>query len=71
MRNMAAHKFVLSAKIALCLKKSKKGQTLVEYALILSFVSVIAVTVMISLSNQVATAFTTIDNQLSMAEASH
>ena len=52
-------------------KKSKKGQTLVEYALILSFVSVVAVSVMLSLTNQVKTAFTTIDNQLVVAQSSH
>lgn len=64
-------KVIPGANTAFHSKKSKEGQTLVEYALILSFVSVVAVSVMLSLTNQVKTAFTTIDNQLAVAEASH
>lgn len=43
---------------------NRKGQTLVEYALILSIISVVAVSVMASLTGQVKTAFTTVDQQL-------
>jgi Flp pilus assembly pilin Flp len=52
-------------------KKSRKGQTLVEYALILAFVSVIAIAVLIRLSGQVKTLFTTINSQLAAAGNSH
>ena len=52
-------------------KKSKKGQTLVEYALILAFISVVAISVLIALGNQVKAVFTTISSQLSRAQSSH
>ena len=51
--------------------KSKKGQTLVEYALILAFISVVAISVLIALGNQVKSVFTTITSQLSVASSSH
>jgi Flp pilus assembly pilin Flp len=40
---------------------------LAEYALILAFVSVIAVSVMLTLTGQVKTAFTTVDRQIAIA----
>jgi Flp pilus assembly pilin Flp len=51
--------------------KRKKGQTLVEYALILAFVSVVAITVLINLGKQVKSVFTTISSQLAYAGSSH
>ena len=46
--------------------KSKKGQTLVEYALILAFISVVAISVLISLGQPGEEACsTTITSQLS------
>jgi len=51
--------------------KNKKGQTLLEYALILAFVSVVAVAVFLSLTAQIKSAFTTIDSQLAYAGSSH
>ena len=51
--------------------KSKKGQTLVEYALILAFISVVAISVLISLGGQIRSVFTTISSQLSRAQACH
>ena len=65
------NKVITSAKIALRRMKSKKGQTLVEYALILAFISVVAISVLIALGNQVKTVFTTITSQLAYAGASH
>jgi len=47
---------------------NRRGQTLVEYALILAIISVIAVSVMIAMSGQVETAFTTVDRQLNVAQ---
>jgi Flp pilus assembly pilin Flp len=49
----------------------KKGQTLVEYALILAFISVVAITVLINLGKQVKGVFTTISSQLAYAGSSH
>ena len=60
-----------SAQAALRRMKSKKGQTLVEYALILAFISVVAISVLIALGNQVKGVFTTITSQLAIAGSSH
>ena len=46
---------------------NRRGQTLVEYALILAIISVVAISVMIALSGQVKTAFTTVDRQIAVA----
>ena len=51
--------------------KSRKGQTLVEYALILAFISVVAISVLIRLGNEVRIVFTTITSQLAVAGSSH
>ena len=53
------------------LRKNKKGQTLVEYALILAFISVVAISVLIALGNQIKSTFTTITSQLVIAGSSH
>lgn len=52
-------------------RKSKKGQTLVEYALILAFISVVAISVLIRLGAEVKSVFSTITSQLSVASSSH
>jgi Flp pilus assembly pilin Flp len=52
-------------------RKNKKGQTLVEYALILAFVSVVAISVLIRLGDEVKSVFTTITSQLAVAGSSH
>ena len=52
-------------------RKNKKGQTLVEYALILAFISVVAIAVLIALGKQVKGVFTTITSQLAYAQNSH
>ena len=52
-------------------RRSKKGQTLVEYALILAFVSVCAISVLIRLGGQIKTVFSTITSQLAVASSSH
>ncbi|MCE0522985.1 MAG: Flp family type IVb pilin [Methylacidiphilales bacterium] len=64
-------KIITRAKSALRRMKSKKGQTLVEYALILAFISVVAISVLIALGNQVQSVFTTITSQLAIAGSSH
>ncbi len=65
------NKIITRAKSALRRMKSKKGQTLVEYALILAFISVVAISVLITLGNQVKGVFTTITSQLAVASSSH
>jgi Flp pilus assembly pilin Flp len=51
--------------------KSKKGQTLVEYALILAFISVVAIAVLIQLGHNVTSVFSGISSQLQVAAQSH
>jgi Flp pilus assembly pilin Flp len=52
-------------------RKSRRGQTLVEYALILAFVSVCAISVLIRLGSEIKTVFSTITSQLAVADSSH
>jgi Flp pilus assembly pilin Flp len=52
-------------------KRSRKGQTLVEYALILAFISVVAISVLVRLGTQVKAVFSTITSQLAVASSSH
>jgi Flp pilus assembly pilin Flp len=65
------NKVIIRAKSALRRMKSKKGQTLVEYALILAFISVVAISVLIALGGKVSSVFSTISSQLSVANSSH
>ena len=65
------NKIMIRAKSALRRMKNRKGQTLVEYALILAFISVVAISVLIALGNQVKGVFTTITSQLAVASSSH
>ena len=65
------NKVITSAKIALRRMKSKKGQTLVEYALILAFISVVAISVLIALGGKITSVFSTISSQLAQAQSSH
>jgi len=65
------NKVITSAKIALRRMKSKKGQTLVEYALILAFISVVAISVLVALGGQIKGVFSTITSQLTYAGSSH
>jgi len=51
--------------------KNRKGQTLVEYALILAFISVVAISVLVRLGEEVKIIFTTINSQLAYAGSSH
>jgi len=55
--------------------KSRKGQTLVEYALILAFISLVAVSIMITLGTAIHGLYTSITSNItsgiSSAESSH
>ena len=63
------NKVIICAKAALRRMKSKKGQTLVEYALILAFISVVAISVLISLGVSVQSVFGTVSSQLQYAQS--
>jgi pilus assembly protein Flp/PilA len=52
-------------------RKNRKGQTLVEYALILAFISVVAISVLISLGRQITGTFSRITTTMSSGIASH
>ncbi len=65
------NKVIIRAKSALRRLKSKKGQTLVEYALILAFISVVAISVLLALGKNVTSVFSTINSQLTAAQTSH
>lgn len=51
--------------------KSKRGQTLVEYALILAFISVVAIAVLVNVGTNLKAVYTRIDSSLASAQASH
>jgi Flp pilus assembly pilin Flp len=52
-------------------RQSKKGQTLVEYALILAFIAVVAISVLINVGKTIHSVFSTINSQLQVAQSSH
>lgn len=52
-------------------RRLRKGQTLVEYALILAFISVVAISVLSSLGKQIRGTYTSINSELASAQASH
>jgi Flp pilus assembly pilin Flp len=52
-------------------RRKKRGQTLVEYALILAFISVVAISVLINLGNTIRSTFSKINSQLEVAQSSH
>ncbi|MEJ0000285.1 MAG: Flp family type IVb pilin [Verrucomicrobiota bacterium] len=52
-------------------RKSQRGQTLVEYALIISFIAVVAISVLVALGQNIKGAYTTITSQLASANSSH
>ena len=51
--------------------KGTKGQTLVEYALILAFISVVAIGVLVALGNNLKGVYSTISSQIAVAASSH
>jgi len=70
-KNTMINKVITRAKTALRRLKSKKGQTLVEYALILAFIAVVAISVLLALGQTVRGVFSTINSQLQLAQSSH
>ncbi len=61
---------ILMKRSLLFRKKSKRGQTLVEYALILAFIAVVAISVLQALGKQVTATFSRITTSLA-TPASH
>ncbi|HEX4141627.1 MAG TPA: Flp family type IVb pilin [Candidatus Methylacidiphilales bacterium] len=51
--------------------RHRRGQTLVEYALILAIISVVAIGVLITMGGQVKQIYSNIDSSLTSAAASH
>jgi Flp pilus assembly pilin Flp len=51
--------------------KHQKGQTLVEYALILAFISLVAISVLMSLGQAIKGTYTKIGSALASAQSSH
>jgi Flp pilus assembly pilin Flp len=65
------NKVITRAKTVLRRLKSKKGQTLVEYALILAFIAVVAISVLLALGKTVTATFSQINSQIAAANSSH
>ena len=49
----------------------RKGQTLVEYALILAFISIVVISVLINLGDTLRATFSRVNSQIVAAQASH
>jgi Flp pilus assembly pilin Flp len=68
MKNM--NKTIVKLKASLRRTKwIKSGQTLVEYALILAFISVVAIVVLQRLGSKVTSVFSTVNNKLDCANS--
>ena len=52
-------------------RSQRRGQTLVEYALILAIISVVAIGVLINMGQQVRGIYSNIDSVVAGAQASH
>ena len=59
------------ARRALRPLKSKRAQTLVEYALILAFISIVAIGVLVHLSSDINNLYSSIHLSFTSAQASH
>jgi len=51
--------------------KNKKGQTLVEYALILAFISIVAIAVLINMGTNLKGTYSKINSDIASGQASH
>jgi Flp pilus assembly pilin Flp len=51
--------------------RGQKGQTLVEYALILAFISVVAISVLLTLGDTVKKTYSSLSSSLAVAQSSH
>jgi Flp pilus assembly pilin Flp len=62
--------FLGSARARLA-RQSRRGQTLVEYTLILAVIVIVCIGVLTALGNKVIYVFSTIESLLDTAQASH
>ena len=53
------------------IRRRRRGQTLVEYALILAFIALVAISVLSSLGQQIKGVFTTVTSKMATAIGSH
>jgi Flp pilus assembly pilin Flp len=63
-------KKLLHSKLARTVFSRKSGQTLVEYALILAFISIVAIAVLKLLGSKVSSVFSKVNQQLDSASSS-
>ncbi len=63
--------FLARVKAQLRYPKSRRGQTLVEYALILAVISIVAIGVLINLGSQIKGVYTMINSQIAISAQSH
>lgn len=54
----------ISSRVKALVSQNKKGQTLVEYALILAFIAVVAIVVLQALGSQVTSKFSQVSSAL-------
>jgi pilus assembly protein Flp/PilA len=52
-------------------RRNRRGQTLVEYALIIGLIALVAISALIILGTQIRTLFTTISSQMAQSTGSH
>jgi len=52
-------------------RSSRRGQTLVEYSLVLAIITVVMISVMTLLGNRIVVVFSAITNLLDTAQSSH
>jgi Flp pilus assembly pilin Flp len=68
---MQAVRFLFRAKTRLRHPEKRRGQTLVEYALIIAVLSIVAIGVLINMGQAVKGVYTMINSQISIAGQSH
>ncbi len=73
MSNIKRQAFLSRTQVAARLRRDihRRGQTLVEYSLILAVISIVAIGVLISMGQQVKSVYSMIDSQITTAGASH
>jgi Flp pilus assembly pilin Flp len=52
-------------------RRLRRGQTLVEYAMIIGLISLVAISVLLVLGHQIQTLFTTVSSQMAQSSGSH
>ena len=71
MNKVKAQFFISRRRIAVRRVINRRGQTLVEYALILAVISIVAIGVLINMGQQLRSVYSMIDSQVAQAGQSH